>query len=88
MAYLKYKKEIMPLCPVAVKFDQHEVHAPGHGTWGTVTCDGCGDKFFIGYNRIYSSRMSDSEAAKQFEGALASDHAAKRKHQDSYEIPD
>ncbi len=77
----------MPLCPVAIRFNQHEVHAPGHRNWGTVTCD-CGEKFHIGPNLIFGSPLTDVQAAKQFLETLASDHAAGRKHQDSYEIPD
>lgn len=78
---------LLPLCPVGRQVRPAGGPRAGSQHLGTVTCDGCDDKFFIGYNRIYSSRMSDSEAAKQFEEALASDHAAKRKHQDSCEIP-
>ena len=87
MGYEKYKKEIMPLCPVAIRHGQLEVHAPGHRTWGTVTCE-CGERFHIGPNLIFGSRLTDVEAAKQLEATLASDHAAGRKHQDSYEIRD
>ena len=34
------------------------------------------------------ARLTDVQAANQFFETLASDHAARRKHQDSYEIPD
>lgn len=87
MDYEAYKKKIMPLCPVAVRQHQVEVHAPGHVHWGTVTCD-CGAKFDIGPNMIFGSRLTDVEAAKQFLETLAEDHRANRQHQDAYEIRD
>jgi hypothetical protein len=88
VGYEVYKKKIMPLCPVAVRQHQVEVHAPGHVHWGTVTCTGCGAKFDIGPNMIFGSRLTDVQAAKQFEATLAEDHKAGRPHQDSYEIRD
>jgi len=88
MSYKAYDKKIEPLCPVAVKAGQTEVHAPAHETWGVVTCDTCGEKFLIGPNRIYGSRMSAQECAKRLEAFLGEEHSKHRQHPDSYEIPD
>ena len=88
MSYMEYEAKIQPLCPVAVKMDQARVHAPTHDTWGVVTCDECGDKLFIGPNRIYGSRIDGQECAKRLEVLLAEDHKDGRAHADSYEIPD
>lgn len=79
--------KVNPLCPVAIKMGQNEVHAPDHETWGTVTCD-CGDQFLIGPSRIYGARITAEQAAKRLESVLEADHKAKRKHQNSYELPD
>jgi len=88
MSYQGYDKKIDPLCPVAVKMGQTTVHAPSHETWGVVTCDACGDKLFIGPNRIHGSRINAQEGAKRLETLLAEDHRRNRPHADSYEIPD
>lgn len=88
MAFLKYKSQIAPLCPVAVKLGQHEVHAPEHADWGVVSCDSCKDKFAIGPHRLYGARMEAEDAARQLEALLAADHKANREHANSYELPD
>jgi hypothetical protein len=88
MSYAGYHQKIEPLCPVAVRMGQTRVHAPAHETWGVVTCDGCGDKLFIGPNRVYGSRISAQDGAKRLEALLAEDHRQNRPHADSYEIPD
>lgn len=88
MGHEEYKKKIMPLCPVAIRRHQVEVHAPGHIDWGAVTCGTCSVKFNIGPNMIFGSRLTDVQAAKQFEAMLAEDHQANRPHQDAYEIRD
>jgi hypothetical protein len=88
MNFKPYDKKIEPRCPVAVKLNQTTVHAPAHDTWGTLTCDGCADSFFIGTNRIYGARISAEETAKRLEKLLAEDHKQNRPHADSYEIPD
>jgi len=89
MGHTGYNKKIEPLCPVAVKMGQSEVHAPEHDNkWSTVACDTCGANFFIGPNRIYGSRISEHECAKRLRALLAEDHRVGRTHTDSYEIPD
>lgn len=88
MSYVSYKSRVQPLCPVAVKVEQNEVHAPDHSTWGVVICDTCGERFYIGPNRIYRSRSSDVECAKQLEIELAEDHRRNNTHLNSYELPD
>ena len=88
LTHSNYKSEIHPLSPVAIKLGQHEVHAPGHDTWGEETCDICGEKFTVGPNRIYGSRLSEQGAVTQLKAILAKDHELNRPHVNSYEIPD
>jgi hypothetical protein len=83
-----YRIEIAPTCPVAIKRGQTEVSAPGHETWGTVTCDSCGDNFYIGPNRFFATRQDEKAVAKRFEDFLSRDHADGRTHRNSYEISD
>lgn len=80
--------QIDPLCPVAIKMGQSEVHAPAHETWGTVTCDECDEQFLIGPNRIFGSRITAEEAAKRLEEVFVVEHKAKEKHQNSYVLQD
>jgi hypothetical protein len=86
--YHDYKEEVTPLCPVAVKLGQNNVHAPGHSSWGTVACDRCKDVFSMGQNYIFGSRISDKEAVSRLEEILAQDHAMGQLHHDYYEIAD
>jgi hypothetical protein len=88
MAYIGYKAKIESLSPVAVKLCQTEVHAPGHDTWGVVTCDACGEKFCIGPNRIYGSRRGEHKCVEQFEAMLAEEHRKGQAHSNSYELAD
>lgn len=88
MAYTPYARKIESLCPVAVRMSQTKVHAPAHETWGVVTCDLCGEKFFIGRDRIGGSRITAQECAKRVDTLLAEDHRRDGMHADSYEIAD
>jgi cysteinyl-tRNA synthetase len=81
-----YKTRISPLCPVAVKLNQWEVHAPDHDTWGIVSCDSCKDRFALGPNRIYGSQTSEKECVEQLEDILKIDHQHGRPHANSYEL--
>jgi hypothetical protein len=87
-----YKSEATPLCPIAIKEGQHEVHAPEHETWDKVTCPNCppksADTFLLGPNRIYGSRITKEKATRDLLSRLADDHKYKRKHANSYELPD
>ena len=83
-----YKSELNPLCPVAIKEGQFEVHAPGHDSWDKVECPQCSDKFLLGPNRIFGSRITQQEATNQLLERLVDDHAQSLKHQNSYELPD
>src|SRR6516164_3114039 len=83
-----YRRKLRPLCPLAIKQKQHEVHAPGHDTRVEVTCDTCGDKFYVGFNRIYGARTTPEASAKKLEALLAEDHRAGRPHVNAYELPD
>jgi hypothetical protein len=88
MGYKPYKTAVTCLCPVAVKLGQDEVHAPEHSDWGVVTCDTCREKFRIGPNRIYGSRLTDVQCAAKLEAILADDHKSDRAHANHYQIPD
>ena len=83
-----YKSQVDPLCPVAIKQGQSEVHAPNHEIWGVVLCDQCSERFAVGPNRIYGARISEEAAVKKFEAILASDHQSGKAHQNSYELAD
>lgn len=77
----RYKEAISSIHPLAIKLYQREVHAPGHESWGTVTCDTCGEKFGLGYNRIYGSGgQTADQCAEALDRILAADHAANRTH--------
>jgi hypothetical protein len=88
MGFRKYEREIDPLCPVAMKLGQTDVHAPAHDTWGVVMCETCRVEFLIGPHRIRGSRIGAEECAQRLEGLLAEDHKMTRAHHNSYEIPD
>ncbi len=90
MSFVEYREKIAPLNPVAVKVSQSLVHAPEHARWGVVTCDsdGCGEKFTIGPHKFYGTKSSVQTCVKRLEQILANDHAQKRIHADSYELPE
>jgi hypothetical protein len=75
----------MPTCD---QTKQHEVHAPAHDTRVEVIWDACGDKFYVGFNRIYGARTTPEASAKKLEALLAEDHRAGRPHVNAYELPD
>jgi cysteinyl-tRNA synthetase len=81
-----YMTEVSPLCPVAIKLNQSEVHAPDHDTWGTVSCENCEDKFAIGPNRTFGSRSTPEVCVKQLEELLNADHRIGKPHKNSYEL--
>jgi cysteinyl-tRNA synthetase len=83
-----YKTRLTPLCPVAIKLNQWEVHAPDHSTWGVISCDSCKDKFALGPNRIYGGQASEQKCVKQLEDRLRTDHRDGRPHENSYELED
>ena len=81
-----YERKLTSLCPVAIKLDQSEVHAPDHLTWGIISCDGCKERFAVGPNRIYGSRTTEQQCVAQLEKLLKKDHLNDRPHQNSYEL--
>ena len=81
-----YKTSIRPLCPVAIKLNQWEVHAPDHDTWGVVSCDNCKDKFALGPNRIHGTHTTPEDGVKELEDLLKVDHQHGRPHANSYEL--
>jgi len=83
-----YKSKLRPLCPVAIKVEQNEIHAPDHDTFGIVSCDSCGDEFHIGPHRFHGSRTTPQETAKQLQTLLAEDHRTGRPHSNAYELSD
>jgi hypothetical protein len=84
----EYKSDLQTLSPVAIKANQHEVRASGHGDWGSVTCDQCKEKFYIGPNRIYGTRGNKTQVdyAREFEKVLALDHEQNIPHQNAYDL--
>ena len=90
MSFTEFREKVAPLSPVAVKVSQSVVHAPEHSEWGIVACDfdGCGEKFKIGPHKFYGTKSSAQTCVKQLESLLADDHAKKRIHANSYELPD
>jgi cysteinyl-tRNA synthetase len=81
-----YGKRNSPLCPVAIRLNQTEVHAPDHDTWGIVSCDSCKDQFALGPNRIYGTRSTAAECIRELEERLKADHKDGRPHANSYEL--
>ena len=90
MSFTEFREKVSPLCPIAVKVSQAVVHAPEHSEWGIVACDfdGCGEKFKLGPHKFYGTKSSAQTCVKQLESLLADDHAKKRIHANSYELPD
>jgi hypothetical protein len=78
------KEQLRSLNPVAIKAGQKEVNAPEHETWGTVSCDQCGEKFYVGPNRIYPEEPD--HFIKVLEQMLADDHKRGIVHRNSYEF--
>lgn len=83
-----YKFDLQSFNPVAIKAGQHEVRAPEHDDWGSVTCDQCKEKFHIGPNRIYGTRGNKTaiDYAREFEKVLAVDHEQNMPHQNAYDL--
>jgi hypothetical protein len=81
-----YKSELAPIGPVAIKLGQRNVYAPGHDTWGVVTCEACQATFALGPNRIYGSRTGEIDCVGELQTLLAEDHKFGREHGDSYEL--
>jgi len=80
--------EIAPLSLIAIKKGQTDISAPRHTTWDTITCPHCSEKYFIGPNRIYSSRVTKEELTKNLLCALTDDHNHDCLHKNSYEFKD
>jgi len=81
---LDYKQKITTVHPIAIKWNQREVHAPDHEDWGTVACDTCGEKFALGYNRLYGPGGQTSvQCAETLGRILEADHASARPHANS-----
>ena len=80
-----YKEAVGGANPVAVRLGQMNVNAPGHETWGTVTCDQCDDKFALGQPRTTADARRDEYAAR-LKKILADDHARNTTHRDSYDL--
>ena len=83
-----YRTRVDCLNPVAIKCGQVEVHAPGHETWGEVECDGCGERFKVGYHRIFGSLADEERCVRQLETILKADHGAGRQHENFYYLDD
>lgn len=86
LAKLRYETKITPLGVVAVREGQSEVHAPEHDNWGSVTCDVCGVRFFLGAHRIYGFRGEKADFVRQLEEILSQEHKMNHPHQNAYEL--
>ena len=80
------KEQLRTINPVAINAGQKEVNAPEHDGWGTVTCDQCGEKFFIGPHRIYTDRSQELRYVTKFEEVIADDHKRNVAQQNSYDL--
>jgi hypothetical protein len=81
-----YERQLLSLDPVAIRTGQRMVNAPDHADWGHVTCQGCGDTFALGYNRVFGDKAAEGRCVGMFEGILAEQHRQGRLHQDAYEL--
>ena len=55
---------------------------------GTLTCDGCGEAFFIGHHPASTDKRIAERQAKWLEKVLAEEHERDKKHADRIELPD
>jgi hypothetical protein len=72
---------------VAIKQGQSRVVEKTFQTMGTVTCDNCGESFFIGHYPAYADPKEAASQAKWLEKVLAYDHERERKHPDKIDLP-
>jgi len=54
---------------------------------GTVSCDGCGERFWIEHHSAFADPAVATRQAEWLEKVLAHDHERERKHLDKIELP-
>jgi G:T-mismatch repair DNA endonuclease (very short patch repair protein) len=72
---------------VAVKLGQSSEALQGFQVMGTITCDGCGERFWIQHHCAFADSAVAARQAVWLEKVLANDHERERKHQDKIELP-
>jgi len=81
-----YDMTFTGLDPIAVRSDQVRVHAPQHETMGSVSCNSCGQRFFIGRHRLYPPAETYGHLVRKLESILADDHRSERAHANLYNL--
>lgn len=71
----------------AVKAGQREEAEVGFRTMGTVTCDGCGERFLINHPTKFADENLAAKQAQWLENVLIYDHECQRKHPDKIVLP-
>ena len=61
---------------------------PGFQTMGTLSCDDCGEEFFLWHQSSSASQALAEKQAHWLEKTLAYDHERDHKHCDRIELPD
>jgi len=78
--------DVMRTPAVAVKLGQRREAQKGFQIMGTITCDGCGERFWIRHSPFADPAVAARQAV-WLEKVLANDHERERKHQDKIELP-
>ena len=72
---------------VAVKLGHSTEALKGFQVMGTITCDGCGERFWIEHHSAFADPAVATRQAVWLEKVLANDHERERKHLDKIELP-
>ena len=72
---------------VAVKLGQSNEALQGFHVMGTITCEGCGERFSIEHYSAFAGPAAAARQAVWLEKVLANDHERERKHLDKIELP-
>ena len=72
---------------VAVKLGPSSDAVKGLQIMGIVTCDGCGERFWIEHYSASADPVVAEHQAEWLERVLAHDHERERKHLDKIELP-
>ena len=72
---------------VAVKLGHSTEALKGFQVMGTITCDGCEERFWIEHHSAFVDPEVAAEQAVWLKKVLANDHERERAHQDKIELP-
>jgi len=72
---------------VAVKLGPSSEALKGFQVMGTITCDGCEERFWIEHHSAFADPAVAARQAVWLEKMLANDHERERAHQDKIELP-